>query len=157
MLSPAATAASPPVEDPHQFDDAEEEEQPDAGGEVVAVKEEAKVPPMTANEEQNGGYNDDDYDYDYDDDYDDDDDDDDGDWWEEGADGRVVQARSNPNRQQPSLGQQGQTNVTKFQPSDKVFKKFVSKINLEKYEVPAVRGSAINPVLEQNRKADKEK
>ena len=47
--------------------------------------------------------------------------------------------------------------VTKFQPTEKVFKKFVDKINIEKYEGPKVSGNAINKVLEQNRKEDKER
>jgi len=42
--------------------------------------------------------------------------------------------------------------VTKFQPSEKVFKKFYDKIKVEKYE-----GPAFNKVVEQNRRAEKER
>ena len=86
----------------------------------------------------------------------DDDDDSPDDYWEEGDDGRVVRAGHNPNRQN-TAGAKGGGNVTKFQPPDKVFKKFSGKINLEKYEGPRLEGSAINTVLEQNRRADKER
>ena len=50
------------------------------------------------------------------------------------------------------------SNVTKFQPSDKVFKKFSNKINLERYEGPAnLPGSAINPVIETNKRIEKDR
>ena len=42
--------------------------------------------------------------------------------------------------------------VSKFQPSEKVFKKFYDKIKVEKYE-----GPAFNKVVEQNRRAEKER
>lgn len=42
--------------------------------------------------------------------------------------------------------------VTKFQPSEKLFKKFYDKIRVEKYD-----GPAFNKVVEQNRRADKER
>jgi hypothetical protein len=42
--------------------------------------------------------------------------------------------------------------VTKFQPSEKLFKKYYDKIKIEKYE-----GPAFNKVVEQNRRAEKER
>lgn len=53
-----------------------------------------------------------------------------------------------PNRQAASSSQK----VTKFQPTEKVFKKFADKINIDKYQ-----GPAMNKVLEQNRRDDKDR
>merc|ERR1719270_1878279 len=61
-----------------------------------------------------------------------------------------------PNRQNGSANSSS-AKVTKFQPTEKVFKKFVDKINIEKYEGPKVTGQAINKVLAQNRREDKER
>lgn len=44
--------------------------------------------------------------------------------------------------------------VSSFQPSDKLFKKYTNKINVEKYEGPRLPNHAINTLLESNRKAD---
>lgn len=44
--------------------------------------------------------------------------------------------------------------VSSFQPSDKLFKKYTNKINVEKYEGPQLPNHAINTLLESNRKAD---
>jgi len=78
--------------------------------------------------------------------------------WAEGEDGRPVDlSRQQPNRQGGQQVNMGGQKVTKFQPSEKVFKRFSAKINVEKYEGPANLGAAINPVLEKGRKADKER
>lgn len=47
--------------------------------------------------------------------------------------------------------------VSNFQPSDKLFKKYTNKINVEKYEGPQLPNHAINTLLESNRKADAER
>lgn len=47
--------------------------------------------------------------------------------------------------------------VSSFQPSEKLFKKYTEKINVEKYEGPQLPGAAINTLLESNRKADSER
>lgn len=63
-------------------------------------------------------------------------------------------AGQNPNKQLPSTN--GVTKVTKFQPTEKVFKKFVDKINIDKYE-PKLTSSAVNKVLEQEKRGEKER
>ena len=60
----------------------------------------------------------------------------------------------NPNRQSSA---NASTKVTKFQPTEKVFKKFAGKINIERYEGPKVSNSALNKVLEQNRRDDRDR
>jgi RIO kinase 1 len=80
--------------------------------------------------------------------------------WAEDENGRPVDLRrKQPNRQMGTgaTGQAATSKVTKFQPSEKVFKRFANKINVEKYEGPSGLGQAINPVLEKARKADKER
>lgn len=44
--------------------------------------------------------------------------------------------------------------VSNFQPSEKLFKKYTHKINVEKYEGPQLPNHAINTLLESNRKAE---
>lgn len=44
--------------------------------------------------------------------------------------------------------------VSSFQPTEKLFKKYTNKINVEKYEGPQLPNHAINTLLESNRKAD---
>ncbi len=150
-----------------QFDDAEQEKE----GQEDGLDVEKRVPLAEPNHvvqwrDSKGGVSDvptdesspaeDDDDDDADDSFEGDDDS--YDEWEEREDGHVVRGKgSHPNRQSSSTNQSGGS-VTKFQPPDKVFKKFAGKINLEKYEGPSrLAGSAINPVLEQNRRADKER
>ena len=86
------------------------------------------------------------------------DDDDDDDYWDDddGHEDFFTSGGSRPNRQSVS-NQPKTSNVTKFQPAEKVFKRFSSKINVEKYEGPKLQGSAINPVIEQNRKMERER
>lgn len=97
------------------------------------------------------------YDYDNDDDEEYADDSDDDDYYE------LVSAGYQKSSQQISSsgGSVAHTNaqtssnkVSSFQPSDKLFKKYTNKINVEKYEGPQLPNSAINTLLESNRKAD---
>lgn len=44
--------------------------------------------------------------------------------------------------------------VTNFQPSEKVFKKYLNKINVEKYEGPQLPHKPANELMEANRKVD---
>ena len=99
--------------------------------------------------------------YQYDDDYEDEDydysDDDYDDWNDHSVDGKdkmtvVSLGGKHPNRQLSS-----QTNVKTFQPSEKVFKKFSDKINVDKYEGPKLCKSAINKVFEQEKRVEKER
>lgn len=46
--------------------------------------------------------------------------------------------------------------LTSYQPSEKVFKKFSNKINVERYE-PSIPKSALNSMLEKDRKAEAER
>ena len=62
-------------------------------------------------------------------------------------------AHQNPNRQSNT-----QSNVTKFQPSEKVFKKFSDKINVNRYEPgQKLSGSAVNKVIQQEKKDVRER
>lgn len=56
-----------------------------------------------------------------------------------------------------SNAQHASNKVSSFQPSEKLFKKYTNKINVEKYEGPQLSGAAINTLLESNRKADAER
>ncbi|XP_055320124.1 serine/threonine-protein kinase RIO1 [Sitodiplosis mosellana] len=75
----------------------------------------------------------------------------------------LVSASYQKNNQQISSGgasvahtnaQTSSNKVSSFQPSDKLFKKYTNKINVEKYEGPQLPNSAINTLLESNRKAE---
>lgn len=95
-----------------------------------------------------------------------DDDDNHGDYYEysEGS-----YQKNNPNVQICGVGanvgtcssttntQASSNKVSSFQPSDKLFKKYTNKINVEKYEGPQLPNHAINTLLESNRKADAER
>ena len=76
------------------------------------------------------------------------------------ADGKITLvnstgARQNPNRQQSNTQQ---SNVTKFQPSEKVFTKFSGKINVNRYEPgQKLSGSAVNKVIQQEKKDVRER
>lgn len=84
------------------------------------------------------------------DNYDSEDYDDDYEFWDDDSvDIKNIQGQ-HPNRQA------NQVNVAKFQPTEKVFKKFVDKINIDKYE-PKLSGSAMNKVVEQGRKDVKDR
>ena len=64
--------------------------------------------------------------------------------------GQLAGGGSNPQ----SNTQFSSNKVSNFQPSDKMFKKYTHKINVEKYEGPQVSNQAINTLLESNRKAE---
>ena len=134
-----------------QFSDAEDE----AEASVANLKiNDAKA--GDTSDENDGNY--DEYDYEGSDEYDED-----YDYWDENIDGRgtkdcvnISAFGQNPNRQISSTNSTS-AKVTKFQPTEKVFKKFVDKINIEKYQGPKVSDQAINKVLEQNKKENKER
>lgn len=50
--------------------------------------------------------------------------------------------------------QSASNKVSNYQPSEKVLKKFVNKINVERYEGSRLPSHAVNTLLESNRKAD---
>lgn len=66
-------------------------------------------------------------------------------------DGIVRPTGGNPNSQQSS------NKVTQYQPSDKLFKKFLNKINVEKYEGPPLPIHAANHLMETNRRVEAER
>lgn len=97
--------------------------------------------------------------YDFDDDYDDDEenDDDDDDYYEFVSTGYQKNAQQISNSGGSSTHANAQTSsnkVSSFQPSEKLFKKYTNKINVEKYEGPQLPNHAINTLLESNRKAE---
>lgn len=47
--------------------------------------------------------------------------------------------------------------VTNYQPSEKLFRKYTNKINIEKYEGPPLSGYAANKLIEANKKSDNER
>ena len=44
-----------------------------------------------------------------------------------------------------------------YQPQEKQFKRFINKINVEKYEGPALPNHAVNQLIESNRKYENER
>lgn len=56
---------------------------------------------------------------------------------------------------QSHLNQQSQSKrVTDYQPQEKLFKRFLNKINVEKYEGPSLPTHAANKLIENARRAD---
>uniref|UniRef100_A0A0A9X1B2 Serine/threonine-protein kinase RIO1 n=2 Tax=Lygus hesperus TaxID=30085 RepID=A0A0A9X1B2_LYGHE len=53
-----------------------------------------------------------------------------------------------------SNSQASSDKVTSYQPSEKLFKKYLNKINVEKYEGPRLPNKAANELIEANKKAD---
>lgn len=53
--------------------------------------------------------------------------------------------------------QSSSNKVSSFQPSDKLFKKFTNKINVEKYEGPKLPSHAINTLMENSKKLDSDR
>lgn len=47
--------------------------------------------------------------------------------------------------------------LTSFQPSEKLFKKYTNKINVDRYEGPSLPNHAINTLLESNKKLESER
>ncbi|VDI38889.1 RIO kinase 1 [Mytilus galloprovincialis] len=96
------------------------------------------------------------------DDYDDDDDDDSDlyDWYGETGDFTKKYNAAVLNSQQPnaSRNKQVKTNATKnFQPVEKTMKKYVDKINVEKYSGPQLSNKAMSALVEKGRKMDNDR
>jgi RIO kinase 1 len=64
---------------------------------------------------------------------------------------------SGPNRSSHTNSQSASNKITNFQPSEKLFKKYTNRINVEKYEGPQLPNHAINTVVEKNRQAENER
>ncbi|XP_052089176.1 serine/threonine-protein kinase RIO1-like isoform X2 [Mytilus californianus] len=101
-------------------------------------------------------------DEDWDDDFDDDDDDDGDlyDWYGETGDFTKKYNAAVSNSQQPNAfrNKQVKTNTTKnFQPVEKTMKKYVDKINVEKYAGPQLSNKAMSALVEKGRKMDNER
>lgn len=80
---------------------------------------------------------------------DEEDDDDDDDFYEWGAGG------SSNGLSRSHLNQQSQSKrVTDFQPQEKLLKRFLNKINVEKYEGPSLPNHAANKLIENARRVD---
>ena len=131
-----------------QFSDAEDE--PKVNVANLEIKDaNAKIETFEKDDDSNA-----EYDYEASDEFDED-----YDYWDENIDGRDRESGVNvgtggQNRQN---GSSSSAKVTKFQPTEKVFTKFVGKINIDKYQGPKVSDQAQNKVLAQNRKEDKER
>lgn len=101
---------------------------------------------------------DDDYDYDDEDEYVSDSDDEDYYELVSTSYQKNSQQISNSNAMASHTNAQTTSNkVNSFQPSDKLFRKYTNKINVEKYEGPQLPNNAINTLLESNRKADSDR
>lgn len=93
-----------------------------------------------------------------------DDEDEDDDWYEWDEQTKGVTRRYNLNSvsgirqgvQHPNH-QQASERVSTFQPNDKFFRKYASKINVEKYEIPNLPSFATSPLIENNKKADSDR
>lgn len=100
-------------------------------------------------------------DEDWDDDFDDDDDDGDlYDWYGETGDFTKKYNAAVSNSQQPNAfrNKQVKTHTTKnFQPVEKTMKKYVDKINVEKYAGPQLSNKAMSALVEKGRKMDNER
>lgn len=95
-------------------------------------------------------YNDDDYDSD---DYDSDD----FGYYDDG-DGQYQKHSHNISTNQSHSNVQSSSNkVSSFQPSDKLFKKYTNKINVEKYEGPSLPNHAINTLMENSKKLESDR
>lgn len=69
----------------------------------------------------------------------------------------AVQISGGNNSGATSNAQNASNNVNRFQPSDKLFKKFTHKINVEKYAGPQLPNHTINTLLENNRRTDSDR
>ncbi|XP_076246654.1 RIO kinase 1 [Calliopsis andreniformis] len=94
-------------------------------------------------------------------DNDDDDDDDDNDLDDDGPvwdvdDNRIGSKDAVKNVQVQSKNAQNISNkITNYQPSDKLFRRYANKINIEKYEGPSLPGHAANLLIENDKRAEK--
>ena len=130
-----------------QFSDAEDE--PKVNVANLEIKDANAIDTFEKDDDSNA-----EYDYEASDEFDED-----YDYWDENIDGRDRESGVNvgtggQNRQN---GSSSSAKVTKFQPTEKVFTKFVGKINIDKYQGPKVSDQAQNKVFAQNRKEDKER
>jgi len=105
-----------------QFSDAEEGLPRQGKNDVIAVDD--------SNESESDYEASDEFDEDYEFDHDEDN-------YKVGG-SNVIIGQSGPNRQ-PANANQGSSKVTKFQPAEKVFKRFADKINVERYHGPKKR------------------
>jgi len=142
---PVGPLAVKPIEG--QFSDAEDE--PKVNVANLEIKDANAIDTFEKDDDSNA-----EYDYEASDEFDED-----YDYWDENIDGRDRESGVNvgtggQNRQN---GSSSSAKVTKFQPTEKVFTKFVGKINIDKYQGPKVSDQAQNKVLAQNRKEDKER
>lgn len=51
-----------------------------------------------------------------------------------------------------TMSSQSQKKISNFQPAEKLFKKYMNKINVEKYEGPQLPMNVANHLIESNRK-----
>ncbi|XP_015120195.1 serine/threonine-protein kinase RIO1 [Diachasma alloeum] len=72
-----------------------------------------------------------------------------------------LEESSGPNRPRTqsshSNTQAASNKVSSFQPSDKLFRRYSNKINIEKYEGPSLPHGAANVLIENNKKCDKDR
>ncbi|KAG4066712.1 hypothetical protein HA402_007348 [Bradysia odoriphaga] len=73
-------------------------------------------------------------------------------------DGQYQKHSHNISTNQSHANAQSSSNkVSSFQPSDKLFKKFTNKINVEKYEGPSLPNHAINTLMENSKKMESDR
>lgn len=53
--------------------------------------------------------------------------------------------------------QSSSNKLSSFQPSDKLFKKYSNRINVDRYEMPRLPNHAINTLMENNKKMESER
>lgn len=69
-----------------------------------------------------------------------------------------LEATSGPNRSSSHSNTQAASNrISSFQPSDKLFRRYSNKINIEKYEGPNLPHSAANGLIENTKKFEKDR
>lgn len=80
-----------------------------------------------------------------------------GDWEiEHGVSGHKLRDVKNVNNHGANA-QNASNKITNYQPSDKLFKRYSNKINIEKYEGPSLPHNAANMLIETSKKADKDR
>lgn len=101
--------------------------------------EEIKNLDINDSDDDEGSYDDSDYDWDYVQDF----------------SGQPIRLKNN--RQQSSNSQMESTKLSKYQPTEKLFHRYANKINLEKYEGPSLPNHATNSLIERNKRVDKDR
>jgi RIO kinase 1 len=138
--------------DNSQFEDADADEVAISTNVSSALVIADPVPPNSDQLERDYRYYDDDDDED-EEDYDDEDDDDAFDAYCQGKSlSKSGGGNSSGSSQQQQALNSSVTSAKKFQPTEKLFKKFSHKINVDRYE-----GPALNLVQEQDRRTDKDR